>query len=227
MAFFLGLLALVVVLVLVRGFTRADIARVARSMRLLTGGAALVIAVVLGARGLLAYALPIAMFGSWLVWSNGGRPFPGRSGGAAGRVSRVTTDHLDLELDLDSGETSGSVLKGVFAGRDIRGMAPAELALLWQDCRFADPRSAELVEAYLDRVHPTWKEDMSRAEAEPGAGGVMSRQEALDVLGLKDGATAEEIRRAHRELMLKMHPDRGGSTYLAAKINEAKDFLLR
>ena len=63
-----------------------------------------------------------------------------------------------------------------------------------QDCRFVDPQSARLIEAYLDRVHPTWQEDMSRAEAEPGAGGIMTRDEALEVLGLAPGASEEEIR---------------------------------
>ena len=102
---------------------------------------------------------------------------------------------------------------------------PAELAMLWRDCRFADPKSAQLIEAWLDRTHPTWREDMARAESEPGAGGIMTRDEAYEILGLAPGAGAEDIRRAHRDLMKKLHPDDGGSGYLAAKINEAKDVL--
>jgi hypothetical protein len=163
------------------------------------------------------------MLGSWLLWGGAG---PGRPRKSAGQTSRVTTDHLDVELDHDTGDVTGRVLRGIFRGRMIERMAPAELALLWQDCRFSDKQSAQLIEAYLDRVHPTWREDMARAEAEPGAGGIMTRDEAWEVLGLKPGASEEEIRRAHRELMLKMHPDRGGSSYLATKINQAKDVLL-
>ena len=132
-----------------------------------------------------------------------------------------------MELDRGTGAMRGRVLKGVFAGRDVGGMAPAELALLWQDCRFADPPSAQLIEAYLDRRHPSWREDMARAEQETGAGGHLTIEEAMEILGLKPGATADDIRRAHRELMKRFHPDRGGSAYLAAKINEAKDLLLR
>ena len=106
-------------------------------------------------------------------------------------------------------------------------MSPAEMAQLWQDCRFADPQSAQLIEAYLDRAHPSWREDMARAQsAEAGPGGIMTRDEAYEVLGLRPGSSEDDIRRAHRELMLKLHPDRGGSSYLAAKINQAKDVLL-
>ena len=120
------------------------------------------------------------------------------------------------------------VILAFFAGRSIDRLKPVELAHLWQDCRFVDPQSAQLVEAYLDRIHPTWREDLARAEADApkGTDGRMTREEALDILGLDQGATEEQIRRAHRDLMLKLHPDRGGSTYLAAKINEAKDVAL-
>lgn len=190
----------------------------------------LVIAVLMSSRGLAPYAFPLALLGLWLVTRRFG--LPGRGSWRAqkpkpGQTSRVVTDYLEMELDRTSGAMYGRVLKGVFAGRDIEKMAPAELALLWQDCRFSDPQSAQLIEAYLDRLHPTWREDMSRAEQETGAGGRLTRDEALEILGLKRGATAEEVRRAHRDLMKRFHPDRGGSAYLAAKINEAKELLLR
>jgi hypothetical protein len=226
--FLLGVVALGVGLLLLRGLAAASPAALVRGIRVGAGSMALAGALVLVVRGFLSYAMPLAMLGSWLLWGQGGswrNPFGG-AGPRRGSASRVTTDHLEMELDHDSGAIRGTVRKGIFTGRAIEDLAPAELALLWRDCRFADPPSAQLIEAFLDRVHPSWREDMARAEAEPGPGGVMTREEALKILGLREGAGAEDIRRAHRELMLKLHPDRGGSTYLSAKINEAKDVLL-
>lgn len=225
-----GLLALVLALMAMRTFATANPATVARYMRQAGGLAALGGAFLLLMRGAASYAMPLMMLGTWLLsgaQSSGWRRwFPGGESATGGQTTSIKTDHLEMELDHDTGSMRGRVIKGLFRGRDVERMAPAELALLWQDCRFADPQSAQLLEAYLDRIHPSWREDMAKAEASPGAGGIMTREEAWEVLGLKPGASAEEVRTAHRDLMMRMHPDRGGSTYLAAKINQAKDVLL-
>ena len=133
-----------------------------------------------------------------------------------------------MELDHDTGEMRGRVLKGLFVDRSIESLTPVDMALLWQDCRNTDPQSAQIIEAYLDRIHPTWREDVARGESKMGSGpgGRMTPKEAFEILGLAPSASEDEIRSAHRDLMLKLHPDRGGSTYLAAKINEAKDVAL-
>ena len=222
-----GLAALVILLFLTRIYTVANTQALARQLRIGAGVAVLAGAGVLVFRGATGYAMSLAALGSWLLWGAGGGPFGGSAQKSPGQTSRISTEHLEVELDHDTGEIRGRVLKGFFAGRDLQSLSPAEMAHLWQDCRFADPQSAQILEAYLDRAHPTWREDMARAEGEDaGPDGKMSRAQALDILGLKEGASEEEIRRAHRDLMLKMHPDRGGSTFLAAKINEAKDVLL-
>ncbi len=229
-ALILGALALIVGLLAMSGYTRANPAKLARLLKTLGGVAALVAAGVLALRGALSVAVPLAMLGSWLLWGQTSMPWSGGWGSAKptpGQSSRVTTDHLDVTLDHGTGDLSGKVVKGIFKGRSLSGLSPAEVALLWQDCRFTDPASAQILEAYLDRRHPTWREDLARGEREmSGPDGRVSAVEAYEILGLKPGATEEEIRKAHRELMLRMHPDRGGSNYLAAKINEAKDVLL-
>jgi hypothetical protein len=224
-----GLAALVVFLFIARAYTLANPQVLARQLRISAGVVVLTGAGVLVFRGAIGYAMSLAALGSWLLWGAGSGPWGG-SGNApksAGQTSRVTTDHLEVELDHDSGQIRGRVLKGFFAGRDLEGLAPVEVAHLWQDCRFTDPQSAQILEAYLDRAHPTWREDMARADGDSaGPDGQMSRAQALDILGLREGASDEDIRRAHRDLMMKMHPDRGGSNFLAAKINEAKQVLL-
>ncbi len=230
--FLLGVAALLLVLLALRGFTRANVSIVARQIRIVMGFVALAAAGALTFRGLLSWATPLAMFGLWMLFGGGGAPL-GQPSKSPGQSSRVVTDYLEMELDHDTGAMHGRILQGSFAGREIESMSPAELAMLWQECQFSDVQSAQIIEAYLDSIHPTWRDDMARggaggtgSGAETAYGGRMTREEAYEVLGLAPGASEEEIRRAHKELMLKLHPDRGGSGYLAAKINLAKEVLL-
>jgi hypothetical protein len=222
-------LALLTLVLLGRHFSRASATIPWQQMRKFGGTAAIMLGGLMAFRGMISYGMTLASLGSLLLWGSTSAIWQIFKPGAirtANQTSRVVTAHLDMELDHSTGELKGKILNGVFKGRQIDRMAPAELALLWQDCRFADPQSAQLLETYLDRIHSTWREDMARAEGTPGAGGIMTKEEALEVLGLKAGASTDEIRAAHRDLMKKLHPDLGGSTYLAAKINEAKDKLL-
>lgn len=229
-AFVFGVIALLLVLAALGWFPRANTATVARNVKLSAGIVALGGALVMLFRGGVSLALPLGALGIWLIWGQKGSRWQWPAGGqsSSGRVSKVVTDHLEMELDHNTGEMRGRVLKGFFANRQIQSLRPVELAHLWQDCRFVDPQSAQLVEAYLDRIHPSWRDDMARQDADSpkGPDGKMTREEALEILGLTTAATEDDIRHAHRDLMLKVHPDRGGSTYLAAKINEAKNVAL-
>jgi DnaJ domain len=222
-------LALLTLVLLGRHWTRTSTPIPWQQLRKFGGTAAIMLGGLMAFKGMISYGMTLASIGSLLLWGSTSaiwQIFKPRQTQTAGQTSRVQTAHLDMELDHTTGNLKGRILKGVFKGRQIDRMAPAELALLWQDCRFADPQSAQLLETYLDRIHSSWREDMARAESTPGAGGIMTTAEALEVLGLKPGASTDDIRAAHRDLMKKLHPDVGGSTYLAAKINEAKDKLL-
>lgn len=220
------LAALLGLVALARGYIRANPAKLAALLNTAGGVLALAAGAYLLSRGVGLIALPLGLFGAWLLWGpkSLGSGFP-----SSGASSSITTDHLDIQLDHDTGLVTGRVLKGMFANRRIESLAPAELALLWQDCRFTDQRSAQIIEAYLDRVHPSWQADIARGEAQMASGpdGKMSEAEALEILGLEKGASDDAVRRAHRDLMMRLHPDRGGSTYLASKVNEAKAVLLR
>jgi hypothetical protein len=149
-----------------------------------------------------------------------------------GQQSGVRTDFIEMVLDHDSGRMEGRCLKGRFAGRNLCSLREAEILELLSEIGAADPQGATLLEAYLDRRHRGWRDRRTGGSSREGArrqrdhNGRMDRKEAYDVLGLKPGATESEIRSAHRRLMMKLHPDQGGSTYLASRINEAKDALL-
>jgi hypothetical protein len=152
--------------------------------------------------------------------------FPTRTstgGPTSSGASGLDTAFLKVALDHATGRMTGEVIAGRFAGRRLEDLAMAEAVDLMNEAA-ADPATLQVLEAFLDREHPTWRE---QAAPPPAAdSGRMSRAEALKVLDLAEGATPEQIRDAHRRLMLANHPDRGGSTYIAAQINRAKDVLL-
>ena len=154
---------------------------------------------------------------------------PGASRSTNNR-STVESRYLRMDLDHRTGAISGSVIAGRFSGRDLKSMRLEELVELHRDCRRDDPDSATLLEAYLDRVHGSgWRQTEqagAKNESRTTHSGDMSREEAYEILGLAPGAAREAVVEAHRRLMQKVHPDRGGSDYLAAKINKAKDVLL-
>jgi hypothetical protein len=189
----------------------------------------LLVAAFLGARGHFETAIPLALFGLSLIgWSAGGLLPGGRTRKAPGRTSTVRTAFLDMTLDHDSGQLAGKVTSGPHAGMALDAIDLPALARFAQE---VDAESRRLVEAYLDRRAPGGREHAhghagGRSAGAPGRG-PMTEQEAYEVLGLQPGAGADDIGKAHRSLMKKLHPDQGGSNYLAARVNEAKDILMR
>ena len=153
-----------------------------------------------------------------------GSAFKSARGPSPGQSSDVRTRYLHMSLDHDSGELGARVLEGRFRGRRLDDLPLDALLELLAECQREDAESCPLLETYLDRVHgPEWR----RGEKAPESTAGMSRSEAYEILGLSPGASPEEVVNAHRRLMQKVHPDRGGSDYLAAKLNEAKELLLR
>lgn len=147
---------------------------------------------------------------------------------SSSKQSEVRSAILKMTLDHDSGELSGEVLEGEFKGWWLDELDRTQLDELMAYCQQEDADSAQLLSSYLEQRFPddaSQSESTSGQQSAPGAS--MTRTEALAVLGLSEEATDDEIVAAHRALIQKLHPDRGGNHYLAAKINEAKDFLVR
>lgn len=149
------------------------------------------------------------------IRAKGGRA---KSGGASQAAARF----VRMELDHDSGRLDGQVLEGSLRGRTLSSLGRAEAELLWREAA-GDAQSARLLEAWLDRSWPDWRD---QAPPPPSPGAAMSVDEAREILGVAADAGPDDIRAAHRRLMLANHPDHGGSTWIAARINQARDLLL-
>jgi len=230
MPLLLGAVVLILLLWAVNAFSKADPKQAARVLRLIGGVGALAFAAFLLFRGEIAVAIPVGVFGlgllGWIsLWP---ASFGGRTQKRPGQVSRVRSAFLEMELDHDSGAMRGRILTGRYEDVSLDALdQPTLVGLLGE----IDGDSRQLLMAYLDRREPRWREN-AEGYAAAGQGGAartgkMTEEEAYQILGLQPGASAQEVGRAHRSLMKKLHPDQGGSTYLAARVNQAKDVLLR
>jgi DnaJ domain len=225
-----GVLVLVLALWALQFYSRADPKLLIRGLKAGGGVAALLAAAFMALRGQFMLALPLGFAGlsllGWLPFGPAG--FGARTQKSAGQVSRVRSAFVEMELNHDSGAMGGRILAGRHAGAALDALDLRTLVALLADI---DAESRALLAAYLDRRDPSWREhtqgDTTAGTGRPPPGGKMTEEEAYQILGLQPGASAEEIGRAHRALMKKLHPDQGGSTYLAARVNEAKDILLR
>jgi hypothetical protein len=227
----LGVAVLVLGLWAVNAFSKADPKQVARLVRAMGGIGALIFAAFLLFRGEIGVAVTVGLLGLGLLgWvSLWPATFGARTQKSSGQVSRVRTAFLEMELDHDSGTMRGRVLAGPHQGAALEALDITMLLNLFGEI---DRDSRDLLAAYLDRREPGWRQHAQGDAAagggsRPASGGKMTEEEAYQILGVQPGASADEIARAHRALMKKLHPDQGGTTYLAARINEAKDVLLR
>ena len=226
----LGALVLVLVLWALNVFAKADPKRLVPIVRRGGGIGAIAGAALLASRGQIGLALPLGFAGLGLLgWLPSGMAgFGRRTQKSAGQISRVRSAFIEMELEHDSGAMRGRVLAGRYQGMSLDAIEVSAL-IAWS--REIDEESRALLMAYLDRREPGWREhadpDAAAGPGASGVGGKMTEEEAYQILGLQAGASAEDIGRSHRALMKKLHPDQGGSTYLAARVNEAKDVLLR
>ena len=233
-----GVVAVILLYSLLQMFRAANPVVLARAIKIGGGILSLAVAAFTGLKGELAVAVPLGIFGAGLLgWSPFGGSGFGNIGGmfkgagaqrSPGQTSRVRSQFLDMRLNHDSGELSGQIVAGPNAGHSLDEFDLPQLTAMIPGM---DAESVPLLESYLDRRFPAWREhaqgNAAGGQSRPPTGGKMTDEEAYQILGLQPGAGRDEIGRAHRALMKKLHPDQGGSTYLAARVNEAKDTLLR
>lgn len=175
-------------------------------------------------RGMIG--IPLIFLGlSWWRRNRSMRP-PDYSGG---QKSTVRSADLEMELDHDTGEIDGRVLTGRLKGTLLSSLNEEQLLSFYLEIS-SDGDSVALLVSFLDRYHPNWRENVdpdSFRKQDSGSGiENMSRQEAYQILGVEPGVSQQEIYQAWRRLIKGVHPDHGGSAFLTAKINAAKDVLL-
>ncbi|MDI9847521.1 molecular chaperone DnaJ [Rhodoblastus sp. 17X3] len=230
-----GILTLILGVYLLRQLGRASPARVAENLRMGGGLLAAAAALLVLLRGRVPLALGFGGLSLYLFtgesfsWSKFAQMAARRA--QAKKTSRVRTAFLEMTLDLASGDVEGTVLAGTFMGAPLSALSREELDRLREECAARDPDSVLLLDNYLDRRFPGWRAasdgDAHAGRSQAGRGGEMTEEEAYQTLGLRSGAGAEEIVRAHRRLMKERHPDHGGTTDDAARLNQAKDRLMR
>jgi hypothetical protein len=163
----------------------------------------------------------------WQMFKGRSNASNSRQRKAEDQTSSIKTEYLAMELQHNSGDMDGVILKGSQKGKRLSGLSLEQLVQFAQESH-VDQDTMQLLEAYLDRMHPDWREHAQAGE-ESSAGfdePMMTEELAMEVLGLSGEVSKEDITAAHRKLMQKMHPDRGGTDYLATMINTAKDYLI-
>ena len=215
---------------LIRSFANAQPAQVRGLMRKVAGGALMIFSGFLALRGGMNIAMPLFMLGLGLLGQQmifpNGLPWQRKT---PGQRSRVATGLVAMELDHDSGQMDGEILRGPLKGRKLASLSLDEMRAFHALCAGTGDQSRALLEAWIERSRPEWRAQWNgqQESGSPSGSAKMTRKEALAILGLPVGASPNDIRAAHRRLMKAAHPDLGGSDYLAAKINEAKEFLLQ
>jgi hypothetical protein len=225
--FLVGALGLYLIWQVLRWFAEADPKQLVRGGQWALAGIGGAVALWLIVTGKAADALVLmtTMVPFFVRWKGLWTRMRNASGPTPGGSSDVETAWLRMSLDHESGTMDGVVLQGTFRGRRLGELSADELRDLLVAAR-ADGDTATLLETYLDRRYPDWRQSAATDASSQSPSAAMTPEEAWRVLGLEPGADEAAIRDAHRRLMKKVHPDQGGSTYLAAKINQAKDLLL-
>lgn len=228
MLILLGLIALAALLWLGNSYVKANPALLSRYGKKAGGALALAVGILLLLKGRADIGIPIGVLGIWLlginlpIW-----PWYVPAGNGVNTVGR--TEKIETERMLD-GRISGRLLNGRYAGERLDALDFNTLVDTLIDFQRHDAKSARLLHVYLDSRFPGWREAaQGHAHARQGratGSAAITKEEAYEILGLQMGASEEEIRKAHRSLMKKLHPDQGGSTYLATRVNLAKDVLL-
>ena len=140
--------------------------------------------------------------------------------------SQFRTKSLLVQVNFSTKEMDGEILQGEYSGKKLSELSPEELKSLAESFKETDRESYVLLQTYLLRNNRSGSEQFYQDGNQANNLSELSEKEAYEILGLEADAPKDDIIKAHKRLMQRLHPDRGGSDYLAAKINAAKDKLI-
>lgn len=223
-----------------RWFVNARPADVFRALRWVAGIIVVVgvVAIAVTGRWNLLWALSFPAFPLFMRWRAMRSMQRNAKGPSSGQTSQIDTLFLRMTLDHDTGDMEGEVRKGNFAGKSLSDLKLGELIELWRQCAQEDESSRTVLESYLDRAQPEWRDVVGEGAQQSGEQRTgnpdspwtrdgMSAEEAREILGVSSDASDSDIEGAYRTEMKRAHPDQGGSDWMAAKVNQAKDVLLK
>ena len=190
-------------------------------------------------RGLIVMAVPLFIIAYFLLrrtdflleapWSskNSDETSQGFTKPAA---PTIISRYLEIYLFPEDKKISGKVTAGPKANYELDNLSLDDLSELLKFYSEKNKESEQALKAYLEANYENWRARVTvyfetAVNAKPAPSSAMNKREALMILGLEFNATMEEIKASHRKLMKAYHPDHGGSLFLAAKINTAKDYL--
>jgi hypothetical protein len=171
----------------------------------------------------LAALVPLVR--SVILWGFRAAPLMRLLGRFKSTPSQFRTSSLVVTINFANGQITGEITTGNLAGKQLSELSTDEIEKLSQKLKETDKESYVLLQAYLMRIGTTDEQTANNFKSDSYRD--ISKAEAYEVLGISADSSQEEVIKAHKRLMQRLHPDRGGSDYLAAKINAAKDLLIK
>jgi hypothetical protein len=171
----------------------------------------------------LAALVPLVR--SVILWGFRAAPLVRLLGRFKSTPSQFRTSSLVVTINFANGQITGEITTGDLAGKQLSELSTDEIEKLSQKLKETDKESYVLLQAYLMRIGTTDEQTANNFKSDSYRD--ISKAEAYEVLGISADSSQEEVIKAHKRLMQRLHPDRGGSDYLAAKINAAKDLLIK
>lgn len=138
----------------------------------------------------------------------------------------LNTEDISVEINFATGAVTGKVLQGKYADKSLEELSESEISELLSYCQGRSKKSAYLLQLYIAQRFRRADGTQQSSQSNSANNGSLSKEEAAEILGVGADADKTEVTKAHRLLIGKVHPDKGGNDYLASLLNRARDRLI-